>query len=100
MLMSAKWATLHRADFALPVVHLDRTIVRYPDAIALIHEIRSLGLSNPMTGRVRKPVTRNFLGEAISIYQQKYSDGDGRIRATIEVAWATAWAPMKASKSP
>ncbi len=45
---------LQRADLALPVVDLDRTIVRYPDAIALIHEIRSLGLSNVMTGTVTK----------------------------------------------
>jgi SAM-dependent methyltransferase len=91
---------LQRADLALPVVDLDRTIVRYPDAIALIHEIRSLGLSNPMTGRSRKPVTRNLLGEAISIYQQKFSDEDGRIRATIEVAWATAWAPHESQQKP
>jgi SAM-dependent methyltransferase len=91
---------LQRADLALPVVDLDRTIVRYPDAIALIHEIRSLGLSNPMTGRSRKPVTRNLLGEAISIYQQKYSDDDGRIRATIEVAWATAWGPHESQQKP
>src|SRR3990170_3292555 len=91
---------LQRADLALPVVDLDRTIVRYPDAIALIHEIRSLGLSNVMTGRSRKPVTRNLLGEAISIYQQKFSDDDGRIRATIEVAWATAWAPHESQQKP
>ena len=91
---------LQRADLALPVVDLDRTIVRYPDAIALIHEIRSLGLSNPMTGRARKPVTRNLLGEAISIYQQKFSDADGRVRATIEVAWATAWAPHESQQKP
>ena len=93
-------ALLLRADLALPVVDLDRTIVRYPDAIALIHEIRSLGLSNPMAGRSRKPVTHNLLGEAISIYQQKYSDGDGRIRATVEVAWATAWAPHESQQKP
>jgi hypothetical protein len=91
---------LQRANLALPVVDLDRTIVRYPDAIALIHEIRSLGFSNPMTGRSRKPVTRNLLGEAISIYQQKFSDDDGRIRATIEVAWATAWAPHESQQKP
>jgi SAM-dependent methyltransferase len=91
---------LQRADLALPVVDLDRTIVRYPDAIALIHEIRSLGLSNLMTGRSRTPVTRNLLGEAISIYQQKFSDDDGRIRATIEVAWATAWSPHESQQKP
>jgi SAM-dependent methyltransferase len=91
---------LQRADLALPVVDLDRTIVRYPDAIALIHEIRSLGLSNSMTGRSRKPVTRYLLGEAISIYQQKFSDDDGRIRATVETAWATAWAPHESQQKP
>lgn len=93
-------ALLQRAELALPVVDLDRTMVRYPDAIALIHEIRSLGLSNVMTGRSRKPVTRNLLGEAISIYQQKFSDDDDRIRATIEVAWATAWAPHESQQKP
>ena len=91
---------LQRAELALPVVDLDRTIVRYPDAIALIHEIRSLGLSNVMTGRSRTPVTRNLLGEAISIYQQKFSDDDGRIHATIEVAWATAWSPHESQQKP
>jgi SAM-dependent methyltransferase len=91
---------LQRAELALPVVDLDRTIVRYPDAIALIHEIRALGLSNPMTGRSRKAVTRNLLGEAISIYQQRFSDADGRVRATIEVAWATAWAPHESQQKP
>ncbi len=91
---------LQRADLALPVVDLDRTIVRYPDPIALIHEIRALGFSNPMTGRSRKPITRNLFGEAISIYQQKFADGDGRVRATIEVAWATAWAPHESQQKP
>jgi SAM-dependent methyltransferase len=91
---------LQRAEFALPVVDLDRTVVRYPDPIALIHEIRSLGLSNPMTGRSRKPVTRNLFGEAMSVYQQKFSDEDGRIRATLEVAWATAWAPHESQQKP
>ncbi len=91
---------LQRAELALPVVDLDRTIVRYPDAIALIHEIRSLGLSNVMTGRSRKFVSRNLLGEAISNYQQKFADNDGRIRATIELVWATAWSPHESQQKP
>jgi SAM-dependent methyltransferase len=91
---------LQRADLALPVVDLDRTTVRYPDALALIREIQALGLSNSMTGRSRRSVTRNLLGEAVSIYQQKFSDPDGRVRATIEVAWATAWAPHESQQKP
>ena len=91
---------LQRAGLALPVVDLDRTLLRYPDAITLIHELRAFGLSNPMNGRSRKPVTRNLFGEAISIYKQKFSDMDGRVRATIEVAWATAWAPHESQQKP
>jgi hypothetical protein len=49
---------LQRAGFALPVADLDRTIVRYADAVALIHEIRSLGLSNVLVGRSRRTVTK------------------------------------------
>ena len=44
-------ALLQRAGLALPVADLDRTIVRYGDAVALIHEIRELGLSNCLNGR-------------------------------------------------
>ena len=44
-------ALLQRAGLALPVADLDRTIVRYADAVALIHEIRELGLSNTLAGR-------------------------------------------------
>ena len=34
---------LQRAGLALPVADLDRTIVRYADAVGLIHEIHELG---------------------------------------------------------
>ena len=45
---------LQRAGLALPVADLDRTMVRYADAVALIHEIRELGLSNNLVGRSRR----------------------------------------------
>jgi len=91
---------LQRAGFALPVADLDRTIVRYADAVALIHEIRSLGLSNVLTGRSRRPVTKALLAEAAATYQRRFADTDGRIRATIEVAWATAWSPHESQQQP
>jgi hypothetical protein len=91
---------LQRAGFALPVADLDRTIVRYGDAIALIHEISSLGLSNNLLGRSRKPVTRGLLGAAVSHYHQHFSDADARIRATIEIAWMTGWSPHASQQQP
>jgi hypothetical protein len=91
---------LQRAGFALPVADLDRTIVRYADAVALIHEIHQLGLSNCLEDRSRKPVTRGLLGTAVNTYQNNFSDADGRIRATVEVAWITGWAPHESQQQP
>jgi len=84
---------LQRAGLALPVADLDRTIVRYSDAVALIHEIRELGLSNTLTGRSRRFTSRAVMAAAVEHYQQNFADPDGRIRATVEIAWLTGWAP-------
>jgi len=93
-------ALLQRAGLALPVADLDRTIVRYADAVALIHEIRELGLSNNLVGRSRTPVSRRLLGAAVNHYQHNFADADGRIRATVEVAWITGWAPHESQQQP
>ena len=93
-------ALLQRAGFALPVADLDRTTVRYADAIALIHEISALGLSNIMTGRSRRFVSRRLLGAAIAHYHDNFADDDSRIRATLDVAWLTAWSPHESQQQP
>ena len=93
-------ALLQRAGLALPVADLDRTMVRYGDAVALIHEIRELGLSNNLVGRSKVPVSRRLMGAAVNHYQQNFADADGRVRATIEVAWLTGWAPHESQQQP
>lgn len=91
---------LQRAGLALPVADLDRTIVRYSDAVALIHEIRELGLSNTLTGRSRRLTSRAVMAAAVEHYQQNFADPDGRIRATVEIAWLTGWAPHESQQQP
>ena len=91
---------LQRAGLALPVADLDRTMVRYADAVALIHEIRELGLSNNLVGRSRTAVSRRLMGAAINHYHQNFADPDGRVRATVEVAWITGWAPHESQQQP
>jgi hypothetical protein len=93
-------ALLQRAGLALPVADLDRTIVRYADAVALIHEIRELGLSNTLTGRARRFTRREAMAVAVSHYQRNFADADGRIRTTVEIAWLTGWAPHESQQQP
>jgi SAM-dependent methyltransferase len=91
---------LQRAGFALPVADMDRTIVRYADAIGLVHEISALGMSNMVLGRSRIPVSRRLLGAAAQHYHENFADDDGRIRTTLELAWLTAWSPHESQPKP
>jgi SAM-dependent methyltransferase len=84
---------LQRAGFALPAVDMDVTIVRYRDSLSLMHEIKALGFGHALAERSRKPVTAALLARAAALYDQRFADPDGRIRATIETAWLIGWAP-------
>jgi SAM-dependent methyltransferase len=91
---------LQHAGLALPVVDKDRLTVRYADAFALMLELRAFGFSNPMHERSRKPVSRRHLAAAAEVYSRRSSDADGRIRATVELIWATGWAPHESQQKP
>ncbi|MFL5260633.1 MAG: methyltransferase domain-containing protein [Hyphomicrobiales bacterium] len=94
-------ALLQRAGFAEPVADADRVTVRYSGPHALMREIKSLGLSSALQARSRRPVTPKLLARAAQIYEERFSDPDGRVRATIEVVWLTARAPEPGeSRSP
>lgn len=93
-------ALMQRAGLALPVADLDRTMVRYADAVALIHEIRDLGLSSTLNGRSRRFTRREVMAAAVNHYQENFADPDGRVRATVEIAWLTGWAPHDSQQQP
>ncbi|NJM29527.1 MAG: methyltransferase domain-containing protein [Rhizobiales bacterium] len=91
---------LQRAGLALPVADIDRHVVRHADPLSLMREVKSLGLSNCLSERSRKPVTRGLLLNAAQHFAERFSDGDRRTRAIIELAWATAWSPHKSQQKP
>jgi SAM-dependent methyltransferase len=93
-------ALLQRVGLALPVADLDRTVVRYADALAVIHEIGRLGMANVMRGRSQAFVSRRLLAAVLDHYHAHFADADGRIRATIELAWLTAWSPHESQQQP
>ena len=93
-------ALLQRAGFALPVTDVDRIMVRYDNAFALIHDLRRMGATNIMVERSRKFLRRATLLRMVQIYQEKFSDLDGRIRATFDVVWMSGWAPHESQQKP
>ncbi|MEI9891012.1 MAG: methyltransferase domain-containing protein, partial [Caulobacteraceae bacterium] len=93
-------ALLQRAGFALPVADLDRVTVRYASALELIRDVRAMGESNVLTDRARRPLTRPVLARATQIYHEKFSESDGRVRATFDIVTLTGWAPHPDQQQP
>ena len=93
-------ALLQRAGFALPVVESDKLIVRYDSAFALMRDLRGMGATNALVERRRVPLKRSTLLRMAQIYAERFSDADGRVRATFEIAWLTGWAPHESQQKP
>jgi SAM-dependent methyltransferase len=91
---------LQRAGFALPVTDVDRLTVRYDSAIALMHDLRRMGATNPLIERSRRPLGRATVQRMTEVYAERFADGDGRIRATFEIVWLSGWAPHASQQKP
>ncbi|WGD52970.1 methyltransferase domain-containing protein [Bradyrhizobium sp. CB1650] len=93
-------ALLQRAGFALPVTDVDRVVVRYANAFALMQDLRRMGATNVLIERRRKPARRATLLRMAEIYAERFADPDGRIRATFDVIWLSGWAPHASQQQP
>lgn len=91
---------LQRAGFALPVVDTDTIEVTYPDALALMRDLRAMGETNAVAERARGFTRRAVLARAAALYAELYSRPDGRIPASFEIITLTAWAPHPSQQQP
>ncbi len=93
-------ALLQRAGFALPVADKDEITVTYPNALALMGDLRGMGETNAVHARRRTPTRRATLLRAAELYQEMFGLDSGRLPATFEVIYLTAWAPHDSQQQP
>jgi SAM-dependent methyltransferase len=86
-------ALLQRAGFALPVVDCDTLTVTYPEALTLMRDLRAMGESNAIGAGRRSFTRRGTLFAAAAEYGRRWAQPDGRIPATFQILYLTAWAP-------
>jgi hypothetical protein len=91
--LRALGALLQRAGFAMPVADTERLAVTYPDAFALMRDLRAMGEANALAARLRRPTRRAVLARAAALYADRFAGPDGRIAATFEIVFLTGWAP-------
>jgi NADH dehydrogenase [ubiquinone] 1 alpha subcomplex assembly factor 5 len=86
---------LLRTGFGMPVADTEKISVTYPDALALMRDLRGMGETNALTARRRTPLRRATLARAAMLYAERFGLPDGRISASFEILFMTGWAPME-----
>ena len=84
---------LQRAGFDLPVADQETIIMTYPDAFALMRDLRGMGEGNANMQRLKQPTRRAVFDLAAHIYAERFAEPDGRIRASFDVIFIHGWKP-------
>lgn len=96
----AAGSLLQRAGFALPVTDSEPVTVRYSTPLALLADLRAMGLTNVLLARRRTPLRRATLMRMLAIYAVRFADPDGKVRATFEMIWVSGWAAHDSQQKP
>jgi len=59
-----------------------------------------MGGTNILVERRRTPTRRTTMLRMAQIYAERFSDPDGRIRATFDIIWLSGWAPHESQQQP
>lgn len=91
---------LQRAGFALPVADVDRVTVRYADPFVLLRDLKGMGERAAFAEPAGRGLSRRILARMAEIYAERFSDPDGRVRASFEVVHLSGWAPAPGQPRP
>lgn len=90
---------LQRAGFALPVADSVPLTVSYQTAFHLMQDLRAMGETNALHGRLNTFSSRRFFMRMSEIYAETFSEND-RITATFELIFLSGWAPDESQQKP
>ena len=82
---------LIRAGFVEPVMDVEQVTLTYDDVFGLMRDLKGIGAHNVTAGRGRGLTGRGRLAAMTEAYEAFRRDG--RLPATYEVVYGTAWAP-------
>ena len=98
--LRAMGALLQRAGFALPVVDSLSLRVLYDSAWHLMKDLRTMGETNALHARLRRPTPRAVLNRAAAIYARQFATQQQKIPATFELLFIAGWAPHESQPRP
>ncbi len=90
---------LQRAGFTLPVVDSEHFTVRYRSLRSLIDDLRAMGATSSLAN-AGGVAARKLFEKCEEIYFDRFSDPDGKIRATVEIVFLSGWSPHESQQKP
>ncbi len=91
---------LQRAGFALPMADTDTLSLSYAHPYALLQDLRQMGETSILAERRKTPLRRTTLARAFELYQERHTDAEGRVTATVELVTLTGWKPHTTQSQP
>ncbi len=93
-------ALLQRAGLNLPVADSLTLTAQYRDLRHLMHDLRAMGETNALTGRLRRPSRKPIFDRAETLYREHFGNQDNCIPASFEIVALTGWAPADSQPKP
>ena len=93
-------ALLQRAGLALPVADAFDVTAEYRDLLHLMRDLRAMGETNAMAGRLRHPTRRAVFALAAEHYARANPAPKGRVTARFDIVCLTGWAPHESQPQP
>jgi hypothetical protein len=93
-------ALLQRAGLTMPVADSVPLNPTYPDMTHLMHDLRAMGETNALTGRLRHSTRRAVFELASTLYRDHFPAEGGRIQASFEMICLTGWSHAESQHKP
>lgn len=79
------------AGFADPVMQMEYMTLTYPDALAMLRDLKAIGATNAARGRTRGLTGRRHWQRALAALDAARAGPQSRVSATFEVIYGHAW---------
>lgn len=90
---------LTRAGFKLQVADATPVEVRFSGMMRLIKDLRTMGATNILSMRSKRPISRHGLAAAMADFAS-HADEDGKTVERFEIIYLTGWAPSPDQPQP
>ena len=91
---------LQTINFSLPVADIDRHNIYYNHPEDLLKELKIMGETNILTKMNKSTLRKDVLEKMYEIYIDKFSNKEGKINATFDIAWITGWKYHESQQKP